>query len=116
MGLDHIGYAVPPAKFKEVVDWYLAALAPLGYTKKRDLLEGKVVGLGNSDTADFWLAERPDVLLSPTPSKAALANLHNRPPKLVPSISRSRGMTMMRWIISMQQQLRQGEWTMGLLD
>ena len=96
MGLDHIGFAVPPSKFKQVVDWYLAALAPLGYTKKKDFMDGKVVGLGNGDSADFWLAERPDVLLSPTLSKEALADLHNRPPKLVPSMSRSRGMTMMR--------------------
>lgn len=60
MPLDHIGLTVPPSKYDEVVSWYLAALAPLGYTKRMDF--GVACGLGDSPTSlPFWIAQKESV-------------------------------------------------------
>lgn len=55
MPVDHTSIPVPSSQFKEVVEWYLAALAPLGYKKIMDY--GVAVGLGDP-TPDFWLGSQ----------------------------------------------------------
>ncbi|KFY27634.1 hypothetical protein V493_03384 [Pseudogymnoascus sp. VKM F-4281 (FW-2241)] len=53
--LDHVGLTVPPANFDAVVAWYLAALAPLGYTQRLSV-PGAGVALGPSDTEmPLWI-------------------------------------------------------------
>ncbi|KAF2684241.1 glyoxalase family protein [Lentithecium fluviatile CBS 122367] len=55
MTLDHVSFNVHPSKYEDVVAWYLAALAPLGYTKQMDI-PGIACGLGDSPhTAKFWI-------------------------------------------------------------
>jgi hypothetical protein len=55
--LDHTGIFVPSSQHAEVVKWYEAALAPLGY--KKFITEGpneEVTGLSdNGKHADWWL-------------------------------------------------------------
>ncbi|EEH21278.1 hypothetical protein PABG_03509 [Paracoccidioides brasiliensis Pb03] len=53
MGLSHIGFCVPAARFDEVVAFYKAALAPLGYKEHMRPVEN-VVGLGVY-YPDFWI-------------------------------------------------------------
>ena len=53
--LDHFVFNVPRSQFEEIVTWYLAALAPLNYTKQFDY-PGKACGLGTStEEAPFWI-------------------------------------------------------------
>lgn len=61
MPLDHISITVPPAKYDEVVAWYLAALAPLGYTKQMDF-PGTACGLGpDAKSLPFWIGQKEGV-------------------------------------------------------
>lgn len=55
--LDHLGIAVPTDKYEETVNFYLAALAPLGYERRFNFTEGALVsGLGTEEgRADFWI-------------------------------------------------------------
>lgn len=58
---DHVGLSVPKDKFPAVVDFYAAALAPLGYEQLISMFEGQLVALGDKTSpadnkADFWLA------------------------------------------------------------
>jgi hypothetical protein len=62
MTIDHTGIHVPEANYDEVVNFYLKALGPLGYTKRVEF--PGAVGLGTSETeTDFWIdskaAEEP---------------------------------------------------------
>ncbi|CAI7644892.1 unnamed protein product [Penicillium pancosmium] len=61
MAIDHMSLHVPEDKFKECLDFYLAALAPLGYTIWHQFGE-TVVGLGapRDDQKDH---KRPDLWL-----------------------------------------------------
>jgi hypothetical protein len=53
--LDHVVVSVPKARFDEVVDWYLAALAPIGYKKFKDF-PGVAAGLGPEKyNTPFWI-------------------------------------------------------------
>lgn len=61
MAIDHTSLHVPEDKFKECLDFYLAALKPLGYTIWHQFGES-VVGLGapredlkDHKRADLWL-------------------------------------------------------------
>jgi hypothetical protein len=54
MPLDHLGIRVPSAQYDQIVSFYLAALAPIGYSKMHDF--GVACGLGNGKEADFWIA------------------------------------------------------------
>lgn len=51
--LHHLSINV--ADLKESRDFYLAALKPLGYKIKLELLDGEVLGLGAGFGPDFWL-------------------------------------------------------------
>jgi hypothetical protein len=58
--LDHIGIYVPKARFEEVVQWYLAALAPLGYTKHKEISD-IAVGLGPGKySVPFWITAKEE--------------------------------------------------------
>ncbi|KAI4649470.1 hypothetical protein J4E93_003790 [Alternaria ventricosa] len=58
--LDHIGLTVPASRFEEVTAWYLAALAPLGYSKQMDF-GGQGVGLGPDRlNTVFWIFGKGD--------------------------------------------------------
>jgi hypothetical protein len=58
--LDHVGFAVHPSKYDEVVNWYLAALAPLGVTKQNEY-PGQACGLGtDKHNIPFWIAAKED--------------------------------------------------------
>jgi hypothetical protein len=58
--LDHLGIAVPTSKFQEVVNFYIAALAPLGITKQLEF-GGVAVGLGASKVETrFWVFARDE--------------------------------------------------------
>lgn len=56
--LDHVGISVPPSRLEEVANWYIAALAPLGYTKIKEF-PGYAVGLGNDKfSVPFWIGAK----------------------------------------------------------
>jgi hypothetical protein len=56
--LDHVSISVPKDRLEEVTNWYLAALAPLGYTKHKDF-PGKAVGLGPEKySVPFWIGAK----------------------------------------------------------
>ncbi|KAF2279161.1 glyoxalase/bleomycin resistance protein/dioxygenase [Westerdykella ornata] len=56
--LDHAGFSVHPSRFEEVVNFYAAALAPLGYTKQKEF-PGVAVGFGPSQhSMPFWIAAK----------------------------------------------------------
>ncbi|KAH8702691.1 glyoxalase family protein [Phaeosphaeriaceae sp. PMI808] len=58
--LDHIGISIPPSRLEEITNWYLAALAPLGYTKHKDF-PGVAVGLGPEKySIPFWIGANAD--------------------------------------------------------
>ena len=54
MPLDHVGLSVSKDKYKEVLDFYLAALAPLGYKVLAQPVP-HAVGLGK-ERPDWWIA------------------------------------------------------------
>lgn len=58
---DHVALSVPQDKYRAVVDFYLAALAPLNYEKLISMFEDKLVALGDKNSpmenkANFWLS------------------------------------------------------------
>ncbi|KAM3441540.1 hypothetical protein NHJ13734_002845 [Beauveria thailandica] len=58
---DHVALSVPQDKYPAVVDFYIAALAPLGYEKLVSMFDDKLVALGDKNSpmankADFWLS------------------------------------------------------------
>lgn len=58
--IDHIGFSVPPSKYDEVIAFYEAILAPLGYAKQREF-PGAATGFGPSKkSAPFWIASKED--------------------------------------------------------
>lgn len=60
MSIDHIGITIPAAHFEEVVAWYLAALAPLGFKKQKEF-SSHTVGLGpDRQTIPLWIGTRED--------------------------------------------------------
>ncbi|TDZ25675.1 hypothetical protein Cob_v001408 [Colletotrichum orbiculare MAFF 240422] len=54
MSVDHVGLYVPAGIYKEVVEWYLTALAPIGFRKFVEPNE-YACGLG-THSPDFWIA------------------------------------------------------------
>lgn len=65
MPLDHLVLSAPKAQFEQVVAFYLAALGPLGYTKRHEY-PGIAVGLGdNDDRADFWIGAKENSTTTP---------------------------------------------------
>lgn len=59
--LDHLALSVPQDKYDAVLEFYLSALAPLGYETIISMFDGKLVGLGSKNSllpnkADFWLS------------------------------------------------------------
>ena len=54
MTINHIGITVPKDKYQATLDFYLAALGPLGYKVKMQAGE-YAVGLGDSFAPDFWI-------------------------------------------------------------
>ncbi|KAJ6790385.1 hypothetical protein PWT90_04223 [Aphanocladium album] len=68
---DHVALSVPQDKYQAVVDFYLAALAPLGYEKLISMLDDKLVALGDKKSpmenkADFWLSGMNDIAVEKT--------------------------------------------------
>jgi catechol 2,3-dioxygenase-like lactoylglutathione lyase family enzyme len=58
MTIDHVSLLVPPSKFESIVAWYVATLAPLGYSKQHEY-NGQAVGLGPAkDQAKFWIGAK----------------------------------------------------------
>lgn len=58
MPLDHLAIQAPPSKYDSIVEFYLKALAPLGYSKQMEFPK-RAVGLGPSkETADFWIGSK----------------------------------------------------------
>ncbi|KAK3367793.1 Glyoxalase/bleomycin resistance protein/dioxygenase-like protein [Podospora didyma] len=59
MPISHTGVTVSTDKFKEVIAWYTAALAPLGYAPTRSFADGNVIGFGCDGVApDWWVVSR----------------------------------------------------------
>lgn len=66
MTIDHIGITVSPEKYKTLVDFYLAALKPLGYTQLMTFgPNGEVAGLGADNNADWWITAVPGATDTP---------------------------------------------------
>ena len=64
--LDHACISVPKDRLEEVTNWYLAALAPLGYQKWKDY-PGMAVGLGPEKySTPFWIGVKPEGEFGPT--------------------------------------------------
>jgi len=59
MTIAHFGIKVPPNKVEETLNFYLAALSPIGY-KTIVNYGGTVVGLG-AQVPDFWIIGKEDV-------------------------------------------------------
>ncbi|MCJ1401492.1 hypothetical protein MMC11_004706 [Xylographa trunciseda] len=59
--LDHFSIYTSAALHEATVAFYLAALAPLGYQKIVDILDGQVVGLGVT-SPDFWISSDNNVV------------------------------------------------------
>jgi hypothetical protein len=58
--LDHVSISVPRDRLEEVTNWYLAALAPLGYAKWKEF-PGIAVGLGPDKYAvKFWIGAKDE--------------------------------------------------------
>ncbi|KAF2034130.1 glyoxalase/bleomycin resistance protein/dioxygenase [Setomelanomma holmii] len=58
--LDHVGISVPASRLEEVTNWYLAALAPLGYTKLKEF-PGHAIGLGPEKySVPFWISTKAE--------------------------------------------------------
>ncbi|KAL2263936.1 hypothetical protein VTK26DRAFT_4123 [Humicola hyalothermophila] len=56
MPIAHTGIRSPAAQHPALVAWYEAALAPLGYSRGMEFLDGLVVGLKSADGAmDWWI-------------------------------------------------------------
>lgn len=56
--LDHTLLSIPAPRFAEVVSWYTAALAPIGYTIQKEFAD-TAVGFGPDRTSIvFWLAAK----------------------------------------------------------
>jgi hypothetical protein len=54
--IDHMGFSVPASKYEEVLAFYSAILAPLGYSKQKEF-PGMAVGFGPSEkSSPFWIA------------------------------------------------------------
>ena len=55
--IHHVGLCTPVDLNEQTIDFYVAALAPLGYKKAVEFVKtGKVVGLSDgSRTPDFWI-------------------------------------------------------------
>ncbi|KAM3504107.1 hypothetical protein MY10362_003771 [Beauveria mimosiformis] len=58
---DHVALSVPQDKYPAVVDFYVVALAPLGYEKLISMFDDKLVALGDKNSpmankANFWLS------------------------------------------------------------
>lgn len=53
--LDHVGLRT--TQYKEMLRFYEAALAPLGYTKNMDV--GVAAGLGHDGQVPLWIGEGP---------------------------------------------------------
>ncbi|KAL2268026.1 hypothetical protein VTJ83DRAFT_2872 [Remersonia thermophila] len=58
MTISHTCLRTPPALHNVVVQWYEAALAPLGYKRAASFLDGLVVGFADSESgeADWWVS------------------------------------------------------------
>ncbi len=57
MTIDHTGISVSGEKHPEVVKWYEAALAPLGYKNAMSFADGKVIGFGDKEhSIDWWVS------------------------------------------------------------
>jgi len=53
-GISHLGISVREDVFEETVNFYLTALAPLGYKELMRPLK-TVIGLGASGGPEFWI-------------------------------------------------------------
>lgn len=65
---DHVALSVPQNIYPAVVEFYLEALAPLGYEELITMFDGKLVAFGDknspmSNKADFWLSGMSDFQL-----------------------------------------------------
>lgn len=58
MPFNHIGVNVPSGDFDKIVDFYLRALAPLGYSELARPVP-RVVGMGPDGKAELWLTKDP---------------------------------------------------------
>ncbi|KAK3897035.1 hypothetical protein C8A05DRAFT_20120 [Staphylotrichum tortipilum] len=55
MTIAHTGIKTPAARHAEVVAWYEAALAPLGYKRMMEYAGGLVAGFGDASGIDWWI-------------------------------------------------------------
>jgi hypothetical protein len=76
--LDHVVISVPANRLEQVANWYLAALAPIGYAKQREY-PGMAVGLGpNKDLAPFWIGVKEEAAIAATHRFSQQRSLHSR--------------------------------------
>jgi hypothetical protein len=61
--LDHVLFRVTPSQFSNIVAWYTAALAPLGYFKTAN--KGDSIGFGQREgQAPVWIASNETYTVS----------------------------------------------------
>lgn len=116
MAIDHFCITVPPSEHKKMVDFYLAALQPLGYTKM--IAYGpneEAVGLGVNGKADYWITATPD---APAKLNLHFAFTTSGTPTTVwlcgTIANQGLSQTARSWMHSMLLPLRLGPRTMGL--
>ncbi|KAF2460755.1 Glyoxalase/bleomycin resistance protein/dioxygenase [Lineolata rhizophorae] len=57
--IEHAGLPIPAAQFDDMVAFFEAVLAPLGYSKMMEF-PGRAVCLGTSSERDWWLVKNED--------------------------------------------------------
>lgn len=69
--LDHLSIRTSPELHEATVAFYVAALAPLGYTQIVNMFDGKLVAFG-ATSPDFWISAFPP----PDTTETKLSNAH----------------------------------------
>jgi hypothetical protein len=74
--IDHLGFAVQPSKFEEVIAFYTAILEPLGSSLQTDF-RPHAVGFGPSkQSSPFWIASKENAPEKQTVHLAFSAKTH----------------------------------------
>jgi hypothetical protein len=81
MVVSHTGVKVAASSIKAVVTWYEKALAPLGYKKSMEFVNGLVNGYGDDVRIDWWVSAAEENQ-TPVPSHHAFSAKSTPSPRL----------------------------------
>ena len=75
--IDHTGIWVPAAKHADTVDFYIKALAPLGYEKRISHANNQAVGFGDAASRADWWVNSTGLMGLPAESTPVPLNTHH---------------------------------------